>query len=198
MTALRKYAADLLFTVDDLAAMPEDGKLYELIEGEILMSHQPHWDHQYACTRLLKALEDWNEKTQIGVANNAPGVIFSLHDAVAPDVVWVSYERLPQVLGDDGKLHGAPDLAVEVISPGWQNAQRDRDLKLKLYSRRGVREYWIVDWQAQQVEVFRRSRARLAQVVTLLREDEITSPLLPGFACRVSSLFMQLPHAPLT
>ncbi len=193
MSALRKPITELLFTVDDLARMPEDGKLYELIEGEFHVSTQPHWHHQYAASKLFGALENWNEQSGLGVANCSPGVIFDIHDAVAPDVVWVSNERLPQVLGDDGKLHAAPDLVVEVVSPGWQNEQRDRGTKLKLYSLRGVREYWIVDWQSQQVEVYRRSRAKLVQAATLLREDQLTSPLLPGFSCPVSKLFHQIP-----
>lgn len=196
MGALRKPAADLLFTTHDLEVMPEDGNRYEVIEGELYMSTQPHWHHQYACSRLLWALEDWNHRTGLGYANGAPGLIFSIHDAVAPDVVWVSHERLSQVLGEDGKLHGAPDLVIEVISPGWQNEQRDRNTKLKLYSRRGVREYWLVDWQARRVEVFRRSRAKLTQTATLLQEDELTSPLLPGFACQVALLFMPIPKLP--
>jgi Uma2 family endonuclease len=196
MSALRKPAPELLFTTADLELMPDDGKLYEVIEGELYMSHQPSWHHQYACSNLFRALENWNEQTGLGIANCAPGLIFGIHDAVAPDVVWVSFERLSQVLGEDGKLHAAPELVVEVVSPGWQNAQRDRDTKLKLYSRRGVREYWIIDCQAEQVEVFRRSRAKLTQTATLLRDDELTSPLLPGFACRVAALFMQIPLPP--
>lgn len=193
MSALRKPATDLWYTIDDLARMPEDGKLYELIEGEIYVSTQPSWHHQYAAANIFKELENWNRQTNLGVANCAPGIIFSIHDAVVPDVVWVSNERLPNLLGEDGKLHAAPDLVVEVVSPGWQNEQRDRDTKLKLYSRRGVREYWIVDWQAQQVEVFRRSRARLIQAATLLSDDELASPLLPGFSCQVAQLFHQVP-----
>lgn len=192
MSALRKPATDLWYTIDDLARMPEDGKLYELIQGEIYVSTQPNWHHQYACTQLLWKLQDWNHKAKLGVANGSPGVIFDIHNAVAPDVVWISNERLSNLLGEDGKLHAAPDLVVEVISPGWQNEQRDRDTKLKLYSRRGVREYWIVDWQAQQVEVFRRSRAKLVQSVTLLSDDELSSPLLPGFSCQVATLFHQV------
>jgi Uma2 family endonuclease len=196
MSALRKPASDLLFTTADLLTMPDDGKLYEIIEGELYVSTQPNWHHQYACIRLIRALENWDEQTGLGIANGAPGLIFSIHDAVAPDVVWVSFERLSQILGEDGKLHAAPDLVVEVISPGWDNERRDRDTKLKLYSRRGVREYWIVDWQARQVEVYRRSRAKLVHTATLLHDEELTSPMLPGFACKVSSLFMQLPQAP--
>lgn len=196
MSALRKPAVDLLYTIHDLDTFPEDGLVRELIEGELYVSTQPHWHHQYACTKLLQALENWNEQTGLGIANNAPGLIFSIHDAVAPDVVWVSVERLPHILGENGKLNDAPDLVVEVISPGWQNETRDRDTKLKLYSRRGVREYWIVDWQKKRVEVFRRQRTRLLQTATLHKEDALTSPLLPGFACKVTTLFMPTPISP--
>src|SRR5262245_49716920 len=117
MSALQEHASDLLFTTDDLLAMPDDGNRYEIIEGELYVSTQPNWHHQYACVRLLQALENWDEQTGLGVANGALGVIFSVHDAVAPDVVWVSFERLSQILGEDGKLHAAPDVVVEVVSP---------------------------------------------------------------------------------
>ncbi len=197
MSALRKPVSDLLFTSDDVSLMPDDGKLYEVIEGELYVSTQPHWHHQFAASNLFRALENWNEGAGLGIANCAPGLLFGNHDDVAPDVVWVSYERLPHVLGEDGKLHAAPDLVVEVISPGWQNEQRDRDTKLKLYSRRGVREYWIIDWQKQQIDIFRRSRAKLSQFATLLRDDELTSPMLPGFSCKVSALFLRIPPIPL-
>jgi len=198
MNALQEPASDLLFTTADLLAMPDDGKLYEIIEGELYVSTQPNWHHQYACSNLFRELENWNKHSGLGIANCAPGLVFSIHDAVAPDVVWVSIERLSQILGEDGKLHAAPDLVVEVVSPGWQNEQRDRDTKLKLYSRRGVREYWIVDWQARQVEVYRRSQAKLTHTATLLHEDELTSPLLPDFSCKISTLFMQITQPPRT
>ena len=55
-------------------------------------------------------------------------------------MVWISRERFAAALEPDGKLHAAPDLVVEVLSPGSTNERRDRQAKLKLYSRRGVRE----------------------------------------------------------
>lgn len=74
---------------------------------------------------------------------------------------------------------------VEVLSPGPANEQRDRELKLSLYSRQGVQEYWIVDWQAQVVQVYRREQAALQLAATLFVGDVLTSPLLPGFTCPV-------------
>ncbi|HYL99115.1 MAG TPA: Uma2 family endonuclease, partial [Blastocatellia bacterium] len=59
----------------------------------------------------------------------------------------------------------------------------------KLYSRRGVDEYWIIDWQLRRMEVYRREQAQLQLVVTLQEGDEIVSPLLPGFSAPVDSVF---------
>ncbi|MEP0915565.1 Uma2 family endonuclease [Leptolyngbya sp. DQ-M1] len=65
----------------------------------------------------------------------------------------------------------------------------DRELKLRFYSARGVREYWIIDWQAQQMEVYRRESATLALAATLFPGDEITSAMLPGFRMPIVVLF---------
>jgi Uma2 family endonuclease len=181
------------FTSADLAVLPEDGKLYEIIEGDLLVSRQPNWHHQFTCGQIFRYLQVWNETTGLGVANNAPGVIFAEDDDVAPDVVWASNERIAQILGDDGKLHAAPEIAVEVMSPGWSNQIRDRQTKLKLYSRRGVEEYWIVDWQQRSMEIYRRENEQLALIVTLRHSDTLTSPLLPDFACQVAQLFFPPP-----
>jgi len=116
-------------------------------------------------------------------------LIFAEDDDVAPDLVWVSRARGPQVFGVDGELHSAPELVIEVLSPGLTNRQRDCEAKLKLYSRRGVLEYWIVDWCTQQVEVYRGEELALRLVATLYTTDTLTSPLLLGFACEVATLF---------
>ena len=83
----------------------------------------------------------------------------------------------------------APKLVVEVLSPGANNEKRDRDLKLRLYFAWGVHEYWLVNWQLQQLEVYRREEGKLSLSVTLLAEDVITSPLFPDFSCSVALFF---------
>jgi len=185
----------LRWTTADLELMPDDGKRYEIIDGELYVSKQPSWEHQLVCVRIVGALDAWSRETRAGVANAAPGVIFADDDAVAPDLVWVSKERLPTLLGAEGHLHAAPELVVEVLSPGAANERRDRELKLKLYSRRGVREYWIVDWQRRQVEVYRRAGIGLELVGTLVEHDALASPLLPGFALPLDTLFADLASA---
>jgi Uma2 family endonuclease len=74
---------------------------------------------------------------------------------VFPDVVWASHQRLEQLLNETGHLTAAPELVVEVLSPVKTNEQRHREAKLKLYSVRGIVEYWIVNAQSQNVAVYR-------------------------------------------
>jgi len=182
--------ATIRLRVEDLEGLPQDdGNRYELIDGELHVTRQPHWNHQQVSGVIFGALRAWSRETSRGAASLAPGVIFSEEDAVAPDVVWISSDRMSVLDKETGKLTAAPDLAVEVLSPGDQNVRRDRRLKLDLYSRRGVKEYWIVDWRERSIEVYRRVNAALTLTATLRAEDELTSPLLPGFRCRVAELF---------
>ena len=76
-----------------------------------------------------------------------------------------------------------------MLSPGPANERRDRELKLKLYSRQGVLEYWIVDWRLRTVQVYHREQLELRLAATLTGEDVLTSPLLPGFACPIWSFW---------
>lgn len=110
-------------------------------------------------------------------------------DNVIPDVVWASNERLATLLDEAGHLTAAPELIIEILSPGKENERRDRELKLKLYSIRGVQEYWIADWQKQEIQIYRREQTALNLVATLFANDELTSPLLPNFSCLVAKIF---------
>ena len=188
--------SSLRWTSADLDMFPQNGKRYEIIEGELYVSKQPHWHHQFTCTRINLFLESWSMQTRLGQTNFAPGIIFADDDDVAPDVVWISYGRRATALWEDGKLHAAPELAVEVLSFGTANIRRDRESKLKLYSRRGVDAYWIIDWLSRCVEVYRRKRRQLRLIETLTQNDTLQSPLLPGFACAVRDLFDQVPINP--
>ena len=184
MSTTRRY------TSADLERLPDvEGIRYEIIDGELHVSKQPRWEHQYACTRVIVALENWSDETGLGLTLGAPGVIFAEDDYVAPDVVWISWERLGALRDQAGHLRGAPELVVEVLSPGAANERRDRAAKLRLYSRRGVDEYWIADWRTRTVDQFRREHADLRLIGTLTSRDTLTSPLLPGFACAVTRLW---------
>src|SRR5437660_11750932 len=182
----------LHWTLRDLELLPDDGSRFEIIDGELYVAKQPDWQHQLVAFRLGFLLEVWNEQSQAGFVNLTPGVIFTDDTNVVPDLIWISQERLKTALHKDGKLHNAPELVVEVLSPGAENERRDREVKLKLYSRRNVKEYWVVDWRERNLEVYRREDAVLTLDKTLNEIDVLESPLLPGFRCEVSQLFKGL------
>src|ERR687888_2354557 len=106
------------FTSADLEVMSEDGKRYEIIEGELYVSKQPSSEHQYTCGQLIYFLEEWNRESRTGLVLTAPGLIFAEDDDVAPDVIWISRERYAQAVDAAGHLHLAPELVIEVLSPG--------------------------------------------------------------------------------
>ena len=181
------------FTSKDLERLPAiEGVRYEIVDGDLFVSKQPHWHHQYTSDRIARRLHDWNDQTRLGIAISVPGLIFAEDDDVVPDVVWISRARLAAVADAAGHLRAAPELVVEVLSPGRENERRDREVKLALYARQGVQEYWIADWQRRSVEVYRRADGDLRLVATLTGEDVLATPLLPGFACPIGSLWAPL------
>ncbi|MEW6129807.1 MAG: Uma2 family endonuclease [Acidobacteriota bacterium] len=181
-------ATAIRFTSADLLAMPDNGKRYEVIEGELYMSRQPFNEHQRVCGKLFNKLANWSEVSNSGEPFFAPGLIFAEDDDVAPDLIWISKKRLVDYKPDD-HFHVAPELVIEVLSFGKEQERRDRETKLKLYSRRGVQEYWIANWRSRQIEVYRRKRNHLQLITTLNDNETLTSPLLPNFSCQVSTIF---------
>lgn len=177
------------WTIADLEQFPEDGRRYEIMDGELFVTRAPHWKHQNVASNIVSALIMWSRESGSGEAAINPGLVFSETDSVIPDVVWASHERLEQMLDQAGHLIAAPELVVEVLSPGEQNQRRDRELKLKLYSSYGVLEYWIADRQQQQLEVYRRDRGLLRLAATLYADDQLSSSLLPGFSSLIEQFF---------
>ena len=179
------------WTLADLDALPDDGgwTRYEIIDGELYISEVPDNTHQCCSTQMVGDLVVWNWQARLGIVTLGPGLIFDDENNTIPDVIWTSLERRAALEQADNKLHGGPELVVEVLSPGAENARRDREVKRGLYARRGVDEYWIVDPVARTVGVYRRKDADLVLAATLYADDVLTSPLLPGFAVPISRFF---------
>lgn len=184
------FLEKIRWTVRDVEALPQcEGTRYEIVNGELFVTRSPHRRHQQVGGNTYQELNLWSEATGLGETIPNPGVIFSDSDSVIPDVAWVSKARLAAIEDDAGHLTAAPDLVVEVLSPGPQKEARDREIKLRLYSVTGVQEYWILNRFTHQVELYRCIDNQLTLVATLGNTDTLTSPLLPGFACPVSRLF---------
>jgi Uma2 family endonuclease len=173
-------------TIDDLDALPEDDNRYELIEGELFVSRAPLLRHQAITTNILFAIKTYLTQNPLGKVYPTPGVIFSDFDAVIPDIIYISHERLDEV-SEKGKLYGAPELIIEILSPGSENARRDRQIKRQLYRKYGVQEYWIADPEALTIEIYRAPRFNRPK--TLSADDTLTTTLLPKFRCPLREIF---------
>ena len=178
-----------LLTVADLDAFPEDdGNRYELIGGVLFVSCAPGIPHQRVLLNLEIGVSDYLRVHPIGILVPGAGAIFSDYDAVIPDIAFVRHERWDQVVTGE-KFTGALDIVVEILSPGSQNRRRDLSAKRQLYAQYGVAEYWIVDSENRCVLIFRLREQMLEEVSTLHDEDELASPILPGFGLKVSDIF---------
>ena len=177
-----------LMTVADLVGFPDDGKHYELIEGELFVSYSRDISHQLVLVNLQFAIGRWLKQTPVGFVVPGPGVIFSDYDSVVPDLVYVSRERWDSIVEGDYFV-AAPDLVIEILSPGDENRARDLKTKRRLYGKYGVQEYWVVDGENKSVLILRLRDSGLEEVSMLRHDDEITSPLLPGLALKLSDVF---------
>jgi Uma2 family endonuclease len=175
-------------TYEDLLGFPDDGRRHELIDGEHYVTPAPTPRHQELSGRLHLALGTYLRGSPIGKLYYAPVDVFlSNHDVVEPDLLFVSSARL----GIIGKLvRGAPDLAVEILSPSTRRT--DEVTKRRLFDRSGVGEYWVVDPEIEVVKVYRRSEGGVfARAEELRREagDVLATPLFPGFSLALEELF---------
>jgi len=176
-------------TIADLEAMPDDGNRYELIEGELYVSTSPSFFHQSILFKFAKVFADYLESNPIGKLTGGVGVIFDDFSGVIPDLVYFSHERGKHILKGE-RFSGAPEIVIEILSPGASNERRDRHVKRSLYSSRGVDEYWIVNPESRTIEVYRKRKEGGLELIACLQEnDDLTSPLLAGFRTRVAPLF---------
>ena len=176
-----------LFTNDDVARFATDEFCrYELIGGEIIVSTAPRFIHQLLATRIVVEISKYLEKNPIGYAVATPGLIFSEYDGVIPDVIFISHERCEEILNEkDGKFHGAPELVIEILSPGRVNARRDLQIKRELYEIFQVPEYWVVKPQQKEIEVFRLGKE--SEVYS--KNQTMTTLHLPKFKLKIEKLF---------
>jgi Uma2 family endonuclease len=176
-------------TIHDMYAMPyRDGKRYELIEGELFVSCSPGLTHQRVTANLITLFVIFLRENPIAKWVPTPGLMFSEHSAVIPDLVVFPGKKSDAIISGE-QLTGPPDLVIEILSPGPTNIRRDRIVKLQLYSKYGVPEYWIVDPDNLAVEQYVLHGSSLKLMQTLEHEDVLSSAAIPGFACLGSEIF---------
>jgi len=145
------------WTYADYAALPDDGNRYEIIAGVLYMTPAPGIGHQSVSARMVTFLVTHVEFAGLGRVFAAPVDVELTPDTVVqPDIVVVLSASLHRIT--PSRIIGAPDLVVEILSPG--TAGYDRREKQDAYARAGVGEYWIVDPGAQTVELLTLDQGR--------------------------------------
>ena len=180
MPAKRRYTYEEL-----VAEMPETNQPCELWDGELIMSPAPSFYHQEVVLRYYRQLYEWVSKRKLGKVVAGPiDMVLSPHRVTQPDVAFIAQDRLGIITKT---INGPVDLAAEIISLGHRN--RDRIEKRDLYEQYGVKEYWLIDPEAQTVEVLHLESGRYQLFMRGTPGKVAASKLLPGFETQVAALF---------
>lgn len=177
------------WTYEEFMTLPEGGPYrYEIIDGELCMTPSPTPRHQTILFNLSVLFGIYLLNNPTGKLFPAPcDVVFSKDplQVAEPDLIFVSKAKASLVT--EKNIQGVPDLLVEILSPG--TASTDRRVKLSLYERYGVPEYWIVDPEAETIQVFRLSDGRYGIPLDIRKGETLDSPLLPGLSIPLSKVF---------
>jgi Uma2 family endonuclease len=165
-----------------------DGEHFEVIGGFRIMAPSPSRFHQYALTKLASQLETFVARENLGTVLVAPfDVYFSEDEFVQPDILFVAKDHSERLT--DHSVRGAPDLVVEIVSPG--STRMDRITKRSLYAKHGVPEYWIISPNEQTIEVLTLRDGKYETSGFYEEDDSIVSPSLAGFSCVVREIFVK-------
>jgi Uma2 family endonuclease len=156
-----------LITYDDYRTLPDNGKRYEIIGGELFMSPGATDKHQLVSHLLEYELENCMQQHRSGLIYDAPfDIVFSMTDVVQPDIFYISNERTHIIT--ENNIIEAPDLVVEILSESTK--VRDQTTKKTLYEKYGVKEYWLVYPVEEKVEQF------ILQDEAFELKDELQAP----------------------
>jgi Uma2 family endonuclease len=179
-------AKALPITRHDYEEMPPGPPYYQVIEGDLVMSPSPNIFHQAIAGRIYALLLQFLEKKPLGEVFVAPlDVFLSEINVYQPDVIFISNQRR-SILTEHG-LEGAPDLAVEVLSPS--TARFDKGSKRKVYARAGVKELWLVDAEVRLIHVYQLVEDAETPAAVYGEKAVFTSALLPGLRLKAASIF---------
>ncbi len=170
----------------DLERWPEDGRRYELYDGEVRVVPSPLPVHQIVAQAIYEVFRIY-ERAHGGRSLVSPiDIIFSDYDVIQPDVVFFQASRR-HLVRLDAPIRHHPDIAAEVLSPSTRAIDRGR--KMQMFARYGVPEYWIVDPDEQRIEVHALGSDGYAVAQIATGADEVRSAILPGLTFVASSVF---------
>ncbi len=175
------------WTYADYAALPEDGKRYEIVNGVLYMTPAPSWSHQDVVGELFAYLRDHLRSSNSGRVFVSPiDVELAPNTVFQPDVV-VLLKASEHKLGEH-HIIGAPDLVIEVASPG--TSRYDLREKQDAYARAGIPEYWVVNPDAHTIEVLVLDIGSYVSLGVYTGKATLPSQVLPEFAALVEQFFV--------
>lgn len=181
-----RSAGDARYTWRDFLALPDDDKR-ELLDGRFLEMDVPDEIHEYIVATLVRHLGTWAMARRIGIVF-ASGYKVKIRDdrGFMPDVQY--FRRGGRPLGFEGLDAGAPDLAIEVISPA--SIRYDRREKLQGYAEIGVPEYWVIDPKRQTLERhLLETRGTFRPAETLTGDVRFEPDTFPGLVLDLAELW---------
>ena len=168
----------------DYAAIPDDGRRHEILDGTLHVTPAPSTNHQHASKRLFRQLEEYFEGRSLAEVFYSPiDLILGPHDVVQPDLVVVEREAQVSKRG----IEGAPLLVVEILSPSTE--EHDRDRKAGRYAAMGIPHFWLVDPELQTMECYRLGQGRFVLATSGRRTDSLAHPDWPGLKLDLASLW---------
>ena len=175
------------WTYDSYAALPDDGKRYEILDGVLYMAPAPNDVHQEIVALIIFYLIPYVKLAGRGRVLAAPiDVVLESGSVVQPDVLVLLEEGATRQ--KPAQTIRPPDLAIEVVSPG--TARHDRLRKYNAYARAGVKEYWIVEPTRRTVEVFVLEDEEYHALGVFSGEQTLPSVIVPDFSVPVEQFFV--------
>jgi Uma2 family endonuclease len=174
------------WTYEMYAALPNEGKLYEVVQGVLIMSPAPETAHQGVIAQIHHYLYQQIVLKRRGLALTSPiDVVLARKTTVQPDVLVILAEHMNRV--EPKRVVGPPDLAVEVVSPS--SATYDRLVKYSVYEQAGVPEYWLVNIPEQTIEVFVLEDGSYRSLGAFRGEQIVQSRIVPEATAPASFFF---------
>ncbi len=175
-----------LYTCRDYQNLPE-GAPYQLIGGKLVMTPVPEILHQRVSGNLNFKLRSFVLEQGLGEVFYAPiDAQFSEYNVFQPDIIFISNERM-EIIGKK-RIEGSPDLIMEILSPS--TAYFDLREKFDIYELYGVKEYWIVDYNRQEIETYFTQGNRFHLMERAKESGTISSVLLQGFRIKLEDIFI--------
>lgn len=165
-------------TIEDWLALPEGPPFYELEDGRLIEVPSPRREHQKILAHLTVLLDNFATEHDLGTVVMDVDVALPTGVGYIPDIAFISKDREEELLAPDGKVHGAPDLVVEITSPTTK--KRDRVNKFRNYWRAGVRWLWLVDSEDLTIEEYKWTEEGYLCVNLADKGEEFESKALPG------------------